>query len=145
VVLSQVPSGDEIYVTSELFGCTTPVQVDLREPAAVALTRFVQDMGFPRQIGHNTVIGFHLRYALSDGEHRLDDRRSLLEQGISPGQLLWLETNLRPYTAAAPEEGELARMRFRNTAAPAEEDIRRRLMTAIQRAGLGTPVRSTTD
>lgn len=143
--MTYVQYGDEIYVTSELFGCTTPVQVDLREPAAAALTRFVEEAGFPRQIGHDTVVGFHLRYALSDGERQLDGWRSLRDQGVLAGQLLWLETNLRLYAATVPEDGELTSVRFRRIGATSQDDVRERLMTAIRRVGLGTPAPSTTE
>ncbi|HEX8107966.1 MAG TPA: hypothetical protein VF516_09580 [Kofleriaceae bacterium] len=94
--LTAAPGGDEIYVTSQLFACTTPVRVNLQEPSALVVERFVRELGLPRQVAHGTALGFHISYALARDDQRLSSARSLADQGVGPGQLLWLETDLRP-------------------------------------------------
>ena len=146
-----LPAGDEIYVTSQLFGCTTPVRVNLQEPSAMVVERFVHDMKLAKQVAHNTAMGFHVKYAFARDGHRLDSARSLADQGVTPGHLLWLETRLQPFAAADPINGQLTPATFRltdgMTRVPdvvlaggdvyAQAEARKELLAAIQRAGLG--------
>ena len=80
---TEIPSGAEIYVTSHLFACTTPVRVNLDEPCAMVVERFVRDMGFPKQVAHGGAVGFRMGYAFSRDHQRLEAGRSLSDQGVS--------------------------------------------------------------
>ena len=107
-------------------------------------------MELPKQVGHNATIGFHVTYAFVRDEQRLDPARSLADQGVTRGHLLWLETRLQPFAAADPISGHLTSatfrltdamirvtdVMFRGSDAHAETDARKELLLAIQRAGL---------
>ncbi len=144
---SELFAGDEIYVTSQLFGCTTPVRMNLQEPSAMVVERFVRDMELPKQVAHNTVMGFHVKYAFARDGQRLEPARSLAAQGVTPGHLLWLETRLQPFAATDPISGHLTSATFRLTDAMtrvidpssdvlARTEARKELLSAIRRAGL---------
>jgi TIR domain len=146
---SALLAGAEIYVTSQLFGYTTPVRVNLQEPSAMVVERFIRDTELPKQVAHNTTMGFHVSYAFTRDGQRLDPARSLADQGVSPGHLLWLETRLQPFAAVDPISGHLISTTFRLTDATtrvaeisrgrdvhAHGEARKELLLAIRRAGL---------
>ncbi len=139
--LAAMASGDEIYLTSQLFGYTAPVRVNLQEPCAMVVERFVRELGLPRQVAHGTALGFHISYALARDDHRLGAAQSLAAQGVGPGQLLWLETDLRPFAGAEPVAGSLGNATFRGLETEGRAEARNQLLAAIQRAGLARPGR----
>lgn len=139
--LTAMAGSDEIYLTSQLFRYTAPVRVNLQEPCAMVVERFVRELGFPRQVAHGTAFGVHISYALARNDRRLVAAQSLADQGVGAGQLLWLETDLRPFAAAEPVAGNLGNATFRGLEPEGHAEAREQLLAAIQRAGLARPGR----
>jgi TIR domain len=134
--LTEDDGGDTIYVTSELFQVTVPVRVLLDAPVGVCVDRLVSDLGLPRQLDHQGIIGLRFRYDLQHGDQRLAKDSSFRTQGIEPGAVVTLITAPVMFAADAPVEGSLSSARFRSSDEPAYADAQRAVAAAVARAGL---------
>jgi hypothetical protein len=133
----QDPNGAAVYLTSDLFGLTQPLTLDLSLPAGVHLDRVITALNLPRRLDHQGVAGVEFSYRLARGEARIDRAVSLAAAGVRPGDVLWLEAEIRPFAAADPVSGALGQAVFRGIGDPA--DARRALLRAVTAAGFGMP------
>jgi TIR domain len=139
VRLPEDTNGATIYLTSELFGLTQPVKVDMTAPAGLLLDRVVSGLELPRRLDHQGVMGVEFVYRLVCGDIHLTRGQSLIHQGVREFDVLWLEVEIAPFAAGHPVSGDLSAATYRNgtgsdTAAP-----RKALLAAIEAAGFGMP------
>jgi hypothetical protein len=105
---------DIIYVTSDLFGITTPLRVNLDEPAGLCLDRIVDGFGLPRVFDHEGRIGVRFDYSLKSGNETLARGLPLNAQRIANKSVVWLETTMKSYAQSDPTSGVLQPATFRN-------------------------------
>jgi len=104
---SGVESGeDTIYITSDLFGVTVPVKLDLNEPAVIILDRIVKSLKLPKDLSYNNLIGLRLDYNLVHDDKILNKNLSLADQNIHAKQVIWLETKTEQYAHIQPNQAE---------------------------------------
>jgi hypothetical protein len=108
------PERNTVYVTSEAFGITVPVKADLDAPAGVLLDRIVDRARLPKVWQYEGRIGVRFSYTLMNGEQELDRGRPFSAQNVVDKSVLWLKTRMSPFSDAAPMEGSLTAMTFRN-------------------------------
>jgi hypothetical protein len=145
---SDVETGT-VYVTSEAFGITVPLKVDLSAPAGVLLDRIVSRAALPKMWQHVGRIGVQFAYSLMKDAQAIDRARSLSSYDVADRSVLWLKTEMTPFSMSAPMHGSLVGATFRNAAplgdAPPDAMIaaRKTYLSAIRCAGLGPagPVR----
>ena len=130
------PEGVPVYVTSELFGRTLPVSWDLHVPCGVHLDRFVDRMELPREQNAHGVVGVRFDYDFGFDGAVLSRVEPLVDQGVDPHAVLWLQTTVTPFASTEPVRGELTSATFRS-ADDAVPQGRRALLAAVHRAGLG--------
>jgi hypothetical protein len=141
--------GDTLYVTSEAFGITVPLSVDLGAPAGVLLDRIVNRAGLPKLWQHEGRIGVHFTYTLMKETQALDRARSLSSQDVTDKSVVWLKTQMSPFSATAPMDGALGAATFRSGVASESPSLdpmltaRQTYLSAIRRAALD--VRTTTQ
>lgn len=138
--LREASPGEEIYVTSELFGVTVPIRVDRSAPTGVLLNRVVDDLSLPTVWEHRGRVGIRFDYSLLVDGVALEPSESLESQHVDAGTVLWLESALHPTTATAARSGELGSATFRGRSDPtsaARHMARRALVRSIGEAGLG--------
>ncbi|MFO0827114.1 MAG: TIR domain-containing protein [Phycisphaerales bacterium] len=138
VPLTQDDSGTTIYVTSELFGITQPLRVDLTIPAGVHLDRLVADLRLPMQHDHQGIMGVTYEYRFAHDETPIARNKSLAAQGIGQDAVLWLEVEMKPFARHVPVAGQLAGATFRGPDAGAGAAFQS-LLDAVNAAGLGAP------
>jgi len=141
--VSEDDAGATVYLTSELFGITQPLRIDLNIPSGIHLDRVVKDLSLPKQLeSHGGVMGVSYEYRLVDNNNQPIARaKSLTAQGVREGDVLWLEVEITPFAKGQPISGELGRARFRGLPGDDGDDAvalaRRSLLEAVMRAGLG--------
>jgi hypothetical protein len=131
-----------IYITSEQFGVTVPMDADLKEPAGVYLDRLIVDFNLPRVLDYENRIGVRFSYRLMNGTRPLDRGIPLAAQRVKDKRVLWLETTMTPYSQSAPAQGTLGSAVFRGASQTAEMErveslARRDYLNMIARSGLG--------
>ncbi|MEJ7739260.1 MAG: toll/interleukin-1 receptor domain-containing protein [Chitinophagaceae bacterium] len=103
----QIESGNEtVYITSDLFGITVPVKLDLHEPIVVIINRIVHHLKLPKDISYNNLIGLRLEYNLVHEDKILDKNLCLADQQVRANQVIWLETKATQYAQATPYHNE---------------------------------------
>jgi hypothetical protein len=135
-----------VYVTSELFGITVPLDVDLGAPEGVYLDRLLAAFTLPRTLDYEGRVGVRFVYRLMSGEQPLNRSVSLAGQGVEDKSVLWLESTITPYAHSEAVQGALGRAVFRGPRTREEEDLharalafaRQEYLTAILRSGLGS-------
>jgi hypothetical protein len=105
--------GLPVYISSELFGRTFPYRLPGTWPAALAVDRLVAALGLPLVLDHEGRVGLRFKYRLSRGSAALVPELLLAAQGVQAHDLLWLGTEVQPYTATKPDAGDLANASFR--------------------------------
>jgi Effector-associated domain 5 len=126
-----------IYVTSELWDVTLPLQADLAAPAGLVLDRIIEACRLPRSVQHDDRVGFRLNYSLSVRDRALGRSEPLGAQGIDAGDVLSLVTKIMPFAGATPVEGEMGTVSFRRSGdSPRNEADRARIRDVFRRAGL---------
>jgi hypothetical protein len=139
-------SSATIYITSEYFGITVPLDANLETPAGVYLDRILSDFNLPRTFDFEGRAGVRYGYRLMNRKLPLERAIPLASQGVKNRSILWLETTITPYSQAEPVRGTLTPTVFRGPHSRKEEDRRahlealgrERYMTTILRNGLGS-------
>lgn len=112
-LLLHEPAGVPLYVSSELFGVTVPVQINLASPAGVVLLDLTERLSLPKSLSHQGQIGVRFEYRLLHEGHALDADTPLSNQAVKVGSVLKLECTMRPFAATAPVAGKLDALIFR--------------------------------
>lgn len=132
-----------VYVTSEAFGITVPVRVDLKAPAGLLLDRIVARAALPQVWQWEGKIGVRFTYTLMNDERSLDRRKSLAAQGVADRSVVWLKTRMSQFSDAAPIQGSVLDVTMRYSVAfqpekfSSLERARESFLAAIHNAGLG--------
>ena len=132
-----------VYVTSEAFGITVPVRVDLNAPAGLLLDRIVARAALPKVWQWEGKIGVRFTYTLMNDEKPLDRRKSLAVQDVADRSVVWLKTRMSQFSDAAPIQGSVLDVTLRYSVAFRPENFssldraRERYLAAIHHAGLG--------
>jgi hypothetical protein len=131
--------GVPVYITSELFGVTVPVSIDLTVPAGVVLLDVTERLSLPRSLDHQGLVGVRFDYRLVHDQVALDIGTSLDAQGVKAGSVLWLECTMQPFAAKPPQSGTLESIKFRRGGPEfrALHSAQRRLTAAVRAADLG--------
>jgi hypothetical protein len=126
-----------LYVTSELWDVTCPLQADLAVPAGLLLERILEALRLPRSLQHDDRAGVRFKYSLSVRGLTLARAEPLSDQGIHAGDVLWLVTKLVPFAGTEPVEGLMQAAMFRGGGdLERDEADRERIRDAFRRAGL---------
>jgi len=104
---------DTVYVTSEAFGITVPMRVDLNAPSGLLLDRIVTRAALPKVWQHDDRIGVRFTYTLMTSAEALDRAKSLIAQNVTDRSILWLKTRMSYFSDAAPIQGSLVAVTFR--------------------------------
>jgi len=131
--------GDTIYITSEEFQLTQPVQIVLSTPAGVLLDRLIQQLDLPRQQDVRGVLGVKYEWRLVSKDRRVVRNESLASQDVRPLAILQLEVEPALFARSTPVAG-ITNPAFRDgldERNAALDEARRLLKIAVQRAGLG--------
>ncbi|HKN31568.1 MAG TPA: hypothetical protein VJY34_28295 [Roseiarcus sp.] len=99
--------GETIYVTSELFGKTFPMRVLMDTPAGMIVQQIQIKLGLPRQLDVEGRVGCRFRYALANNDTTLRTELSLSAQGVRSGSLLWLQTEMEPFSSIESSSGKM--------------------------------------
>ena len=134
--LTEDAGGQTIYLISELFKLTVPIRVLLDAPVGLCIDRLVSDIGVPRQIDYQGIIGIRFRYDLLHNDQPLAKDASFRAQGIEPGTVLRLFSRPAMFAADAPVDGSLPSAGFRSSDEGVRAAAQRALLTAVGRAGL---------
>jgi hypothetical protein len=129
-----------VYVTSEAFGITVPVRVDLNAPAGLMLDRIITRAALPKVLQYEGRIGVRFTYTLMNGEEELDRAKSLAQQGVADRSVVWLKTRMTQFSDAAPLEGSVLNVTFRKAMFEASDPMigaREEYRAAIRQAHLG--------
>jgi hypothetical protein len=132
-----------VYVTSEAFGITVPVRVDLNAPAGLLLDRIVARAALPKVWQHDGKIGVRFSYTLMNGDQALDRAKSLATQNVADRSVLWLKTRMSSFSDASPLQGSGLDVTFRapTVSSPDNPDAmvraREMYLAAIRQARLG--------
>lgn len=136
--ITEAAAGDTIYVTSELFGLTVPLRVQLDSPVAIWIDQLVTNLKLPKQLDHEGIVGLRCRYHLVHDDHRLANDQTFRAQKVVERSILKLELEMTPFAAGTPVEGSLSTARFRSGSSKADySEAHRTVLAAIARAGLG--------
>lgn len=81
-----------MYVTSEAFGITVPVRVELNAPVGLLLDRIVAKAGLPKVWQWEGPIGVRFTYTPMNGQEALDRGKSLAAQNVTDRSVVWLKT-----------------------------------------------------
>jgi hypothetical protein len=133
-LLSDGENGVSLYVTSDLFGVTVPVKIDLSVPAGVVTLGILERLSLPNSLDHRGQIGVRFEYRLILDQLPLNPSAPLANQGVKGGSVLWLECTMRPFAAKAPQSGTLEAVAFRGQDVEllAWRAARKRLSAAVQ-------------
>ena len=136
--LHDADAGETVYVTSELFGKTFPMKVNMSTPVGMILEDICARLSLPQQLDVHGRVGVRFRYSLVHGETVLRNDAGLNAQGLHAGDVLWLQTQTEPFSATEPVSGEPRKATYRGMrqADPLQE-AQRHLMSAVERLGLG--------
>lgn len=132
-----------VYVTSEAFGITVPVGVDLNAPAGLLLDRIIARAGLPKVWQFDGRIGVRFTYTLMNGERALERGTSLAAQNVTDRSVVWLKTRMTQFPDAAVIEGSVldSTMRYAVASQPENPDpmarAREKYLVAIRNAHLG--------
>jgi TIR domain len=129
-------NGATVYLTSDLFGITQPLRLDLGVPAGIHLDQILKSLELPRELDHKGVMGVRYEYRLVRDNTSLTRAATLAAQGVEPGTVLWLEVEMKPYAKGAAVAGALTGATFRG-GNDAERYARDALLDAISAAGMG--------
>lgn len=131
-------AADTIYITSEAFGITAPLKVELHAPAGLLLDRVVAGFRLPKIWHHEGRIGVRFTYSLVNGDRVLDRAKALGEQDVGASAVLWLKTQMTQFSEAEPVAGSIGSATFRGqSGADALREARRQYLSAVRAAGLG--------
>jgi hypothetical protein len=122
-----------IYITSEYFGITVPLDADLDTPAGVYLDRILNDFKLPRTFDYDGRAGVRYGYRLMNANRPLERAIPLAVQDVKNRSILWLETTITPYSQSLPLEGTLRPTVFRGK--PSQADDSRASLDAIEAFG----------
>lgn len=136
--VSEDQQGTTVYLTCDLFGITQPLKLDLGVPSGVHLDRLVADLGLPKRLDHQGVMGVNYEYRFVCEDAQLSRAKSLAAQGVGAGAVLWLEVEMKPFATGEAVSGKLAGATFRGGDALT---ARRTLIDAVKAAGFGVPPR----
>jgi hypothetical protein len=137
--VAQDEQGDTVYVTSERFQLTEPVNIVLSAPAGVLLDRLIKQLNLPH---HTNLLGAMVtryEYRLVFNDSRLSRDKSLASQDVRPLAVLQLEVQPNVFGPETPTDG-IALPAFRGRFDEREralEEAERAIKIAVQRAGLG--------
>jgi hypothetical protein len=142
-IMEQGP--ETVYITSDQFGITVPLDVNLEEPAGVYLDRIITGFKLPKVLDYEGRMGVRFSYRLMNGDQPLDRGIPLVAQNVKDKSVLWLETTMTPYSHSEAMRGTLGPAVFRGERSRAEAKERERVealarqeyLTAIMRNGLG--------
>lgn len=109
------PGTSTVYVTSEAFGITTPLTVNLDAPAGIYLDQLVDTFRLPKVFDHDGRIGVRFSYRLKLGDVSLERGLPLATQQVVDRSVLWLETVMTPYAQSDPMAGALQPAVFRHS------------------------------
>jgi hypothetical protein len=127
-----------IYLTSELFGITTPWHADLDAPAGVLLDDVRRRLALPDSLDHEGRVGVRFEYHLALDERRLERLESLADQGVEQRSVLWIESETKLFAATDPSMGKMGTTVFRGSRGGREKPTARSLLaTWVDEAGLG--------
>lgn len=112
--------GATIYITSELFDFTVPVDVDPDVPVGVHLDRIVKALGLPtyHPLDRKGRIAVRVSYVLLHGERRLRPTDTLTKSGVGQGEVLGLESHFQFSGASEPVTAESGGGTYRADVAP---------------------------
>lgn len=88
--------GDVVYVTSASWGVARALRVRLDRHAGELLAHLIRVLHLQPRIDDGARIGVRVQFQLALRGAPLSPDRSLMAQGVSPGQDLWLLTALEP-------------------------------------------------
>jgi hypothetical protein len=141
VPLEEDKNGETVYITSDLFALTMPLQLDLTLPVGIHLDRLITYLKLPRQFDYEGRLGIRYEYRLVQDGTALVRGKSLAIQGVKYGSILWLEVEMMPFAAITPTQGELVSATFRGDEkterTQAKKAARNQLLTSISSVGLG--------
>lgn len=143
VVAPKVELDDEfgdktVYVTSETFGKTFPMKIVMNTPVAMIIQQIQTKLGLPLQLDVEGRIGCRFKYSLIHDDTALRSKDSLISQNVRPEALLWLQTEMEPFSSTAPVSGKIENVTFRGTSGDeVTQAARRHFLTAVSRVGLG--------
>lgn len=132
-----------VYVTSEAFGITVPVRLDLNAPAGLLLDRILARASLPKVWQYEGRIGVRFTYTLMNGQQGLERAQSLAAQNVADRSVVWLKTRMAQFSEVEPMEGSTldVTMRDAEVSQPGKPDpmvrAREKYMAAIHEAGLG--------
>lgn len=134
-------TGETIYITSDLFALTMPLRLDLSIPSGIHLDRLVSGLKLPRQFDYEGRLGVRLEYRFAYAGEPVVRSKSLSEQGLRTGEILWLEVEMKPFASISPLKGNLEPATFRGDEetqwTQAKKAARTKLLSSISNAGLG--------
>jgi hypothetical protein len=138
-----------VYITSDEFSITVPLEADLEEPAGVYLDRLITGFKLPRVLDYEGRMGVRFGYRLMKGDQPLDRGLPLAVQGVPDKGVLWLETTMTPYSHSEAVHGSFKPAVFRgghsrmegNEKSRVEALARQEFVAAIRRNGLGGRLR----
>lgn len=134
-------TGETIYITSDLFALTMPLRLDLSIPSGIHLDRLVSGLKLPRQFDYEGRLGVRLEYRFAYAGELLVRSKSLSEQGLRTGEILWLEVEMKPFASIPPIRGYLEPATFRGDEETewtrAKKAARTKLLFSISNVGLG--------
>jgi hypothetical protein len=96
-----------VYVSSDAFGITVPMRVDLTAPAGLLLDRIVARAVLPKVWQYQGRIGVRFAYTLISAEHELDRGKSLAAQNVTDRASVKLQTRMVQFSEATPIEGSI--------------------------------------
>lgn len=102
-----------IYITSEMFSITTPLRVNLDEPAGLCLDRIITGFKLPKVFDYEGRVGVRFSYRLMNGDKPLNRALSFEDQHVKDKAVLWLETTMTPYSQSEAVYGILQSAGFR--------------------------------
>jgi hypothetical protein len=133
-----------IYITSDYFGITVPLDADLETPAGVYLDHILSDFKLPSTMDYGGRAGVRYGYRLMNNNQPLERAIPLASQGVKNKSILWLETTVTPYSQSEPVRGTLSPTVFRGSRSRNEVDQqyleglgKQKYMATILRNGLG--------
>jgi hypothetical protein len=135
-----------IYITSDEFSITVPLDANLEEPAGMSLDRIITGFKLPRVLDYEGRMGVRFGYRLMNGDRPLDRGIPLAAQGVKDKGVLWLETTMTPYSHSEAAYGTPKPVVFRGGRSRIEEKekahiealARQEYLAAIRRNGLGS-------
>jgi hypothetical protein len=133
-----------VYITSEAFGITVPVRIDVNAPAGLLLDRIVARAALPKVWQYESRIGVRFTYTLMNGQQTLDRGKSLAAQNVEDRSVIWLKTRMSQFSDVEPIEGSALDVTFRGAVVsqPEKSDpmvrAREKYLAAIRQARLGS-------